>query len=188
MDNNGRFSAQARDVLIKAQNEADTRRHNFIDTDHIILAIINQTSRVGASKILHDCGAEYESLSTLVGSNPYVTSSKRLDLSRDARRMLELAVIEMKRRAERHITVEHLLTGLLQIETCAGVELLFQAGCDMKLLYVKMDVSLPDRILRQHKQAKIESQILDEDESNTKDNEGCLPTLLRQIKQLFMRG
>lgn len=188
MDNTGRFSEAARHILIAAQNEADSRRHNFIDTDHIVLAIVGRPSQVGAVKILQDSGADYENLSSLVGQNPYATSSKQLDLSRDARRMLELAVIEMKRRSERSITVEHMLVGLLQIETCAGVELLFQAGCDMKRLYMKMDVSLPDRILRQHRQAIQQAQMIDETGEELSENEGCLPTIIRRIKDLFTRG
>jgi len=184
MTSNGRFSAQARNVLIVAQNEADNRRHNFIDTDHIILAIVGQTASVGAPKILRDCGASYEELSQLVGQNPYETSSKRLELSRDAKRMLELAVVEMQRRAETQITVEQILVGLLQIETSAGVELLFQAKCDMKRLYAAMDVSLPDRVMRQFRQTQPQVETFNEDT----DNEGCLPMIIRRVRQLFTRG
>ncbi|GEM_PF-3589165 len=185
MESNGRFSAQARNVLILAQNEADNRRHNLIDTDHIVLAIVGQQTSVGAPKILHDCGVDYEALSQLVGQNPYETSSKRLELSRDAKRMLELAVVEMQRKAERQITVEHLLIGLLQIETSAGVELLFQSKCDMRKLYNMMDVALPERIIRQFKQTQQQSEVIFEDDS---DNEGCMGMMIRRLRELFIRG
>lgn len=185
MQSNGRFSTQAREVLIVAQNEADNRRHNFIDTDHIILAIIAQQTSVGAPKALRDSGVDYEMLSKLVGQNPYATSSKRLELSRDAKRMLELAVVEMQRKAEKQISVEYLLVGLLQIETSAGVELLFQAKCDIRRLYATMDVSLPERVLRQYKQSKQQAETFDDDKE---DNEGCLGMMITRLKELFMRG
>jgi len=184
MESNGRFSAQARQTLIVAQNEADNRRHNFIDTDHIILAMVGQDTSVGAPKILRDCGADYEVLSRLVGQNPYETSSKRLELSRDARRMLELAVVEMQRRAEKQITIEYMLIGLLQMETSAGVELLFQAKCNMKRLYTTMDVSLPNRVLKQYQQTMPEVETFEDGN----ENEGCLPMLMRRFKELFTRG
>lgn len=185
MTNQGRFSSQTREVLIIAQTEADNRRHNFIDTDHILLAILCLKTSVGASQALQKCGVDYDSLSILVGKNPYVTSSKRLELSRDAKQMLELAVIEMKRKSEPQITPEHLLIGLLQIETSAGVELLFQAKCDMKQLYAMMDVSLPTRLIRQHQQV---NQQYTEYLTPTGENEGCLPGVINRIKQLFSRG
>lgn len=181
----GRFSPQARDVLIVAQNEADERRHNFIDTDHILLALVSQQSSVGASKTLKDCGAQYDMLSDLVGRNPYETSSKRLELSRDTKRVLELAVVEMKRKGDPHITPEHMLIGLLQIETSSGVELLFRARCDIKRLYATMDVSLPARVIRQHKQS---TQPEVEEAINMTENEGCFPGIINRIKQLFTRG
>lgn len=185
MANNGRFSQPTRDILIVAQNEADERRHNFIDTDHIILAIVGSQSSVGAPQILRDNGASYDTLSDLVGKNPYETSSKRLELSRDAKQMLENAVVEMKRKGEIQITSEHLLIGLLQIETSAGVELLFQSRCNIKKLYATMDVSLPERVIRQHKQQVNQAtETLDEGS----EKEGCIPSLVNRIRQLFTRG
>lgn len=185
MSSNGRFSPQSREILVMAQNEADERRHNFIDTDHIILAILCNDSSVGAPQVLRDCGAQYDELSKLVGRNPYQTSSKRLELSRDAKQMLEFSVVEMKRKGDPQITPEHLLVGLLQIETSAGVELLFQARCNIKQLYATMDVSLPTRVIRQHQQ---QTQQMTEDFNQTSENQGCLPSLFNQIKQLFKRG
>lgn len=184
MANNGHFSPEAREILIDAQNEADDRRHNTIDTDHVLLAIIKRGTSVGASKVLKSCGADYDAISTLVGQNPYVTGSKRLELSRDAKQMLELAVAEMKRKNERQISTEHILIGMLQIETCAGVELLFKTGCDIKKLYATMDVSLPSRVIRQHQQqAKQHAEAL----PPQSENEGCIPSLVRSIRQLFQR-
>lgn len=185
MSSNGRFSPQTREILVMAQNEADERRHNFIDTDHIILAMLGYDSSVGAPKVLHDCGATYDDLSKLVGKNPYQTSSKRLELSRDAKQMLEFAVVEMKRKGDMQITPEHLLVGLLQIETSAGVELLFQARCNIKQLYATMDVSLPARVIRQHQQQHVQAA---EDFEPSTENQGCIPGLIKQIKQLFTRG
>ena len=185
MANSRRFSPQAREILVTAQTEADERRHNFIDTDHILLAFLKQKSSDGATKALQDCGATYNMLSDLVGRNPYITSSKRLELSRDSKQMLELAVAEMKRKGARQITLEHLLIGLLQIETCAGVELLFQAKYDIKRLYATMDIPLPTRVIRQHQQR---IQLQAQDLNDTNKNEGCIPGIINGIMRLFIRG
>lgn len=177
MQRNGRFSSLAREVLISAQHEADDRRHNMIDTDHIVLAMVSQVTSVGAPKALRDCGADYERMSYLVGWNPYETSSKRLELTRDAKRMLELAVVEMQRQSEQHVTVEHLLIGMLQLDTCEGVVLLSQVACDMPRLYAMMDVSLPEQF--------VEPEPTPMEQMNIQDNTGCLPMLRTRFKQLF---
>jgi ATP-dependent Clp protease ATP-binding subunit ClpA len=177
MQRNGRFSSLAREVLVSAQHEADDRRHNMIDTDHVALAMVAQVTSVGAPKALRDCGADYDRMSQLVGRNPYATSSKRLELTRDAKRVLELAVVEMQRQAEQHVTVEHLLIGMLQLDTCAGVMLLSQVACDMPRLYAMMDVSLPKQFV-QHEPTPT-SQPVEQDAT------GCLPMLMARFKQLF---
>lgn len=181
----GRFSPLAHSILINSQEEADKRKHNYIDTDHLLLAMVNLDTSVGAPEILRDCGASYVSLSDLVGNNPYATTSKRLELSRDSKRTLELAVAEMKRQGEQHITPEHLLIGILQIEDSAAVELLFKSACDMKRLYAKMDVSLPARVIQQH---QAQRQTSTAENSDYTENEGCLPTIWRTIQGFFTRG
>ena len=168
--------------MIIAQDEADQRRHNFIDTDHLLLAILSQKSQTDAQQALQNCGASFEALSDLVGQNPYETSSKRLELSRDSKRMVELAVDEMKKQEANQITPEHLLNALLQLETSAGVELLFQSRCDIKQLYAKMGVALPARVIRQHQQRTSSPTGY---VSSMTENSGCLPGLFHRIKQLL---
>lgn len=180
-----RFSPQANEVLLNSQAEAENRKHNSIDTDHLLLALVKLDSSVGAPQILRDCGATYDTLSNLVGINPYATTSKRLELSRDAKRTLEFAVAEMKRRNDPQITPEHLLIGILQIEDSAAVELLFRSHCEIKYLYAKMDVSLPSRVIQQHQQAQ--HQVPADESVDYTENEGCLPALWRSIRNFFKR-
>jgi len=60
-----RFTDRARQVVVLAQEEARTLRHNDIGTEHILLGLVRENEGV-AARILLDCDADSATLRTAV--------------------------------------------------------------------------------------------------------------------------
>ena len=52
-----RFTERARQVVVLAQEEARTLKHNYIGTEHILLGLVRESSGL-AARVLRDLGAE----------------------------------------------------------------------------------------------------------------------------------
>jgi ATP-dependent Clp protease ATP-binding subunit ClpC len=112
-----RFSEGARRVLTRAQGEAQRLGHNYIDTEHILLAIAGEESGL-AAKVLSNLGISPSKIQAavefVIGKGEHRATSGGVDLARRAKRAIEFAVDEARRLNSSYISVEHLLLGLLR--------------------------------------------------------------------------
>lgn len=110
-----RFSEGARRVLTKAQEEAKRLGHSYIDTEHILLGIVDEDAGV-ASKVLTNLGVPLTKVRAavefVVGKGERRTTGE-ISLSPRAKRAIEIAVDEARRLSSTYIGSEHLLLGLL---------------------------------------------------------------------------
>jgi ATP-dependent Clp protease ATP-binding subunit ClpC len=110
-----RFSEGARRVLTKAQEEAKRLGHSYIDTEHILLGIVDEEAGV-ASKVLTNLGVPLTKVRAavefVVGKGERRTTGE-ISLSPRAKRAIEIAVDEARRLNSTYIGSEHLLLGLL---------------------------------------------------------------------------
>ena len=110
-----RFSEGARRVLTKAQEEAKRLGHSYIDTEHILLGIVDEDAGV-ASKVLTNLGVPLTKVRAavefVVGKGERRTTGE-ISLSPRAKRAIEIAVDEARRLNSTYIGSEHLLLGLL---------------------------------------------------------------------------
>jgi ATP-dependent Clp protease ATP-binding subunit ClpC len=110
-----RFSEGARRVLTKAQEEAKRLGHSYIDTEHILLGIVDEEAGV-ASKVLSNLGVPLTKVRAavefVVGKGERRTTGE-ISLSPRAKRVIEIAVDEARRLNSTYIGSEHLLLGLL---------------------------------------------------------------------------
>ena len=110
-----RFSEGARRVLTKAQEEAKRLGHSYIDTEHILLGIVDEDAGV-ASKVLSNLGVPLTKVRAavefVVGKGERRTTGE-ISLSPRAKRAIEIAVDEARRLNSTYIGSEHLLLGLL---------------------------------------------------------------------------
>jgi len=112
-----RFSEGARRVLTRAQGEAQRLGHNYIDTEHILLAIAGEESGL-AAKVFSNLGISPSKIQAavefVIGKGEHRATSGGVDLARRAKRAIEFAVDEARRLNSSYISVEHLLLGLLR--------------------------------------------------------------------------
>lgn len=109
-----RFSAEAREVVVAAQEEARSLGHGFVGTEHLLLALL-RGGGAGTAAITA-AGTTYESarerIVAEVGEGPG-SRKGRFRFTPAAKRTLEHALREAKRLGDRRIGSEHVLLGLL---------------------------------------------------------------------------
>ena len=125
-----RFTEQARTVVVLAQDEARTLKHNYIGTEHILLGVLREQEGV-AARVLESVGVTVERVRAnvvrIVGTGEEVTSGM-IPFTAHAKDVLELALREAMNLGHRHIGVEHIMLGLL-LES-EGVAFRILAGFD----------------------------------------------------------
>src|SRR6266850_787884 len=110
-----RFAAGARTVLSVAEQEAQRLGHGEVAPEHLMLAMVQEEHGI-AGEVLRALGIEQARLNTLIRSlskAPRGSPDLRLDLSPDTKRVLELAVVEVRRLGHHYLGTEHLLLALV---------------------------------------------------------------------------
>jgi len=110
-----RFSERARRVLALAQDEAQRFKHNYVDTEHVLLGLVREEEGA-AAKILVKLGISLSKVRSAVefiigrGQKP---GTGEIGLTPRAKRVIELAIDEARHLGHNYIGTEHLLLGLL---------------------------------------------------------------------------
>ena len=112
-----RFTERARKVLSFAQEEAQQLQHNFVGTEHLLLALVREGGGVAAKSLKNlgvvDLGQVRSLVETFVKSGEKRTDGE-IGMTRRAKKVIELAVDEARRLNHHYIGTEHLLLGLLR--------------------------------------------------------------------------
>jgi ATP-dependent Clp protease ATP-binding subunit ClpA len=127
-----RFSNQARKVMEVAGEEALRLQHGYIGTEHILLGIIN-SSRGMAGHVLRTLGIDLSTtrfeVEKLAGPTPaYRPSPDKLTYTPRVKEVIEFAVEEGQKLKHDRIETEHLLLGLLRMETGGARRVLGSLG------------------------------------------------------------
>jgi hypothetical protein len=111
-----KFTRRVRKVLNLAQEEARRFQHNYIGTEHLLLALVREGEGV-AAKVLADLYIELNTVRISVGfsmgrgDHPVLGE---VGLTRRANKVIELADDESRRLNHQYIGTEHLLLGLVR--------------------------------------------------------------------------
>ena len=136
MRSQDRFTERAQQALSKAQEAAQNMGHSYVGTEHILLGIAGEAEGLGA-KILRDNGLDdtliSELLEKFVGRGAPGTPAQ--GLTPDAKRAIELSIIDANRLGHSYIGTEHLLMGILREPECAGARLIASTGIDLNKIY-----------------------------------------------------
>lgn len=113
-----RFTERARQVVVLAQEEARTLKHNYIGTEHILLGLLCEEEG-HAAQALKSLGITTEQVREQVDSREY-DASGQIPFTPQAKKILELALREALRLDHNYIGTEHILLGLLYL--CDAME------------------------------------------------------------------
>ncbi|MBC8087542.1 MAG: hypothetical protein H7Z40_09755 [Phycisphaerae bacterium] len=126
------FTARIRNVLSMAREEAARLDHEYVGTEHLLLAIVREGEGV-ATAVLQALGADLRDIKQAVEKNvrrgnhdpeaspdlPYTTRSKKV---------LELTMAEAEKLQHSYVGTDHLLLGLIAEGKGVGAQVLAEAG------------------------------------------------------------
>jgi hypothetical protein len=136
-----RYTEKARRIIFFARYEASNYGSPVIDTEHLLLGILRETTHV--TKMLPPGAAQAirAQLETRTPVRQKVPTSVDLPLSDASKRILKFGWEEAERMQHRHIGSEHLFLGLLREKGCLAAELLEPFGVELEQFRTKMEVT-----------------------------------------------
>lgn len=127
-----RFTDRARHVVVFAQEEARRLNHNYIGTEHILVALCIERESI-AGRTLHALGVSVDQVrgqvEEIIGRGQSVPSS-HIAFAKQAKRVLELSLREALQFGHNYIGTEHLLLGVIRQEDDVAVQILERLGID----------------------------------------------------------
>ena len=127
-----RFTERARQVVVLAQEEARTLKHNYIGTEHILLGLLREEEGL-AARVLESLDITVERVRAqvvrIVGSGEEVTSGQ-IPFTPRAKKVFELALREALSLGHNYIGTEHILLGLVRENEGVAARILLDFDAD----------------------------------------------------------
>ena len=128
------FTERARLVVVSAQEEARTLKHNYIGTEHILLGLLREEEGL-AARVLESLDITVERVRAqvvrIVGSGEEVTSGQ-IPFTPRAKKVLELALREALSLGHNYIGTEHILLGLVRENEGVAARILLDFDADSR--------------------------------------------------------
>ena len=137
-----RFTRQALQALKLAKATAQSWKHSYIGTEHILAGLLKEKEGT-AGRILEEFGVEEEALEQMINkliapSSEILVAERTPVYSPRARKLVELAVHEAENQQENEVGTEHLLLAMLKETDCVATRLLYTMGVNIQKLYTAL--------------------------------------------------
>jgi ATP-dependent Clp protease ATP-binding subunit ClpC len=123
-------------VVVLAQDEARTLRHNYIGTEHILLGLLREEEGL-AARILESLDITVEEVraqvARIVGQGDEVTTGQ-IPFTPRAKKVLELSLREALYLKHNYIGTEHILLGLVRENEGVGARILLDFDADAETI------------------------------------------------------
>jgi ATP-dependent Clp protease ATP-binding subunit ClpC len=127
-----RFTERARQVVVLAQDEARSLRHNYIGTEHILLGLLREEEGI-AARVLEDLGVTLDEVraqvARIIGRGDELAAGK-IPFTPRAKKVLELSLREAVSMKHGYIGTEHILLGLASQGEGVAARILINLGAD----------------------------------------------------------
>jgi ATP-dependent Clp protease ATP-binding subunit ClpA len=131
-----RFTDRARRVMQFANSQARKYEQEFIQAEHILIGLVEEGSGVAAN-VLKNLGIELEEirrkLELALERGTGKTTSGRLPLAANAKKVIDNAVEESRRLNHNYVGTEHLFLGLLRQEEGVALKVLTGLGLSVQV-------------------------------------------------------
>jgi ATP-dependent Clp protease ATP-binding subunit ClpC len=130
-----KFTDRARRVVVQSQEEARTRDHSYIGSEHLLLGLIHdEVGGVGA-KTLESLGISLESVrhqvEEIIGRGQAPPPPGHIPFTPQAKQALELSLRESRALGHSYIGTEHVLLGLIRQGEGVAAQVLSGLGADL---------------------------------------------------------
>lgn len=133
----GRFTERAQKVLYYAQQEAQTFKHGYVGTEHILLGILRENEST-SKKFLNEINISEEKVRELVeeyeGRGEITLNKNEIPLTPRTKRLLELSLLEARKLNHNYISPEHILLALIRESEGVAYTILSNLGLDFDKL------------------------------------------------------
>ena len=132
----GRFTERAQRILNLAQDEARRLMHDYVGSEHILLALIREGEGI-AVEVLGSLGIDLEALRLEVenltpkGGGGMLTLGQ-MPFNPHAKKVLELSLDEARQMKHNYVGTEHLLLGLVREGESIGAQALNKFGATLE--------------------------------------------------------
>jgi DNA-binding transcriptional regulator YhcF (GntR family) len=111
------FTEEVRQVLSRARSEAAQLQHEYVGSEHLLLALIADTAGTGVV-VLSDLGVQTDELRRAIEEivtpgKAVVSRDQTLPYTSRSKKVLELAMSAAENLADEYVGAEHLLIGLI---------------------------------------------------------------------------
>jgi ATP-dependent Clp protease ATP-binding subunit ClpA len=125
-----RFTERARQVVVLAQEEARTLKHDYVGTEHLLLGLLREEHGL-AARALESLDITVERVRAqvvqIVGAGEELTADQ-IPFTPRAKQVLELALREAMNLGHNYIGTEHILLGLIREDEDIAVGILLDFG------------------------------------------------------------
>jgi ATP-dependent Clp protease ATP-binding subunit ClpC len=140
----GRFTERAQKVIIYAQEEAQSLKHGYVGTEHILLGILREE---GISKsLLNSMNITAQNVKALIeeyeGKGEIELYNNEIPLTPRTKRLLELSLFEARNLNHNYISPEHILLALIREAEGVAFTILNNLGADFNKLRKELTNSL----------------------------------------------
>jgi hypothetical protein len=121
--NFGRFTDRAREVVVRAQNEANMGRSTAIHPGHLVIGLVKVSGGLAAKAIAAQ-GVTLEAVQKAAAETlpaPAANAPDLVPFDGAAKKALELTFREALRLGHNYVGTEHILLALLELEDGSGV-------------------------------------------------------------------
>ena len=130
------FTDQAREVALQAAQEAKLLDHEYVGTEHILLALVKQ-EKSDAVRILKNLGIDpqkvpLETSKFVLRGSGEMLAMGRLPCTPRAKKVIEFAIEEALRFEPKCVDTRHLLLGLLREKEGVAAQLLMNLGLTLE--------------------------------------------------------
>ncbi len=136
-----RFTEEARQVVVAAQEEARSLKHNYLGTEHLLLALLRDR-RGKAARILQHLGLSLQGtrreVKRIIGTGSEIPRG-RIPFTPRAKKALDLSLRAASSTGDSHIGGYHLLLGLLEEREGVAAHILKDHGVTRE----KVEQALP---------------------------------------------
>ena len=152
-----RFTERARQVVVLAQDEARSLKHNYIGTEHLLLGLLRAEDGF-AARLLDSFGVTLdgvrEEVARIIGVGDDVTQGA-IPFTPRAKNVLELSLREARSLGQ-YVGTEHVLIGLGREKNGVGARILQDLGADAETIRSETIrvLSAPERRQVQPKEVK----------------------------------
>jgi ATP-dependent Clp protease ATP-binding subunit ClpC len=129
-----RFTDRARLVVVRAQEEARRLDHDYVGTEHLLLGLIHESVGGMAARALESLGIGLETVRQRVEEvtdRGEQAPSGRILFTPQAKKVLELALLESIQLGHHYIGTEHILLGLIREGDGVAAQVLSGLGADL---------------------------------------------------------